>query len=344
MARVATRTLGQPLKNFFINADFGIWQRNVGTAGPFTEDTSYAYKGPDRWRHRYDDLVASSTVHQWSRINDSPFTVLGSVLGPSAFRATFRRANLGIYSVIIGQRVESFLSQELYNNNPSGKVSVAVWVKSDTATSINLVLYSATAQDNFSGETVILNSTKTFTANNTWQQVKWEGISVTAAMVNGIEALFTINTPAAVGADGSDKDIRITNCQLNKGEVIEQFSLAGLNPEGELALCQRYYEKTYNIDVSPGTVSQTGQLHHNHPGGVNVEGYYVYKVTKRGTPTVTFYNPQNGAAGSWRNNTNAQNLGMSPANSGSNASSYIISSVPSGAPEIVGHLTVEAEI
>ena len=282
MARVAVRTLGQPIKNYLINGDFGIWQRNVGTAGPFTEDTSYTYKSVDRWQHRFDDAIASSTLRQWARVNDAPVTVLtASPFGVGAFRHIFRRGNLGIWASLLAQKVESYLAAEMYNQNPSGKVSVSVWIKSLTATNVSMTLATANTKDTFSSVTTVLASNKTFTNNGTWQQIKWEGIPVTAAFVNGVSVQFVIVTPAAVGADGTDQELRVSMAQLNKGEVISDFSLCEATHADELALCQRYYEKSFDLATDFSTPTSTGSFRENSASGGIFRSSVRYKVKKR---------------------------------------------------------------
>lgn len=345
MARLAVRTLGQERKNYFINSDFRIWQRNNGTAGPFTEDTSYVYKGPDRWRHRFDDLVAASTVRAWARIFDAPVTALSGGI-PSAFRSIFRRGNLGIYNAIIGQRIESFLAAELWNQNTTGKFSIGCWVKSDTATSVRMTVSSANAQDNFSSLTIILQQTKTFTANSTWQQIKWEGITPTAAMTNGVEVLFEILTPAAVGADGVDREIRFSMAQINKGDVVEDFTICGKDHEGEIRKCQRYYVNTYGTGGTVGTGGASGGIATSYSYATAVQTASVnwnFPVKMRGTPSCSLYNATTGALNTW-NDTGGAAINMQVQNT-SDTNVYAINTGSMAAGRYcAGHITAEIEL
>ncbi|MHA7968975.1 hyaluronate lyase N-terminal domain-containing protein [Rhizobium sp. CAU 1783] len=72
------------------------------------------------------------------------------------------------------------------------------------------------------------------------------------------------------------------------------------HPQQELALCQRYFEKSYDPPVGPGTATTTGQKVAVPPaGGVSALRIPIeFKVTKRtSSPTIVAYSPFNGASG-----------------------------------------------
>jgi hypothetical protein len=87
----------------------------------------------------------------------------------------------------------------------------------------------------------------------------------------------------------------ITGVQLEVGTTATNFDFRSIGTE--LALCQRYYEKSYNVDVVPGTglaygwSGTTSQNYLEMPSGI------IFKVTKRANPTVTLYNAVSGASG-----------------------------------------------
>lgn len=351
MARTLVKRITEN-KNYLINGAFDFWQRNVGTGGPFTEDTSLAYKGPDRWRHRFDDLVAPSTVRAWARIFDAPVTI--STGGtPSAFRAIYRRGNTGIYNAIMQQRIESHLSRELYIENPSGVMSIGCWVKSATTNSVRITVFTPTAQDNHASQSQVYQQTFSFTANDTWQQIKFENLTVTSAMVNGLAVQFEMLSPAAVGADGADRDVRFSMAQLNKGAVVAPFELAGRNRQQELMLCQRYYEKSFDIETNPGIATSAGTVvGAAHASGNNVGTTYCYKATKRTVPVINIYDVAgnlnratavNTGTGAETNNINV--TGAWSVRSGANYFNWQASTSVAGfAAFYVTHFTADAEL
>ncbi len=76
----------------------------------------------------------------------------------------------------------------------------------------------------------------------------------------------------------------------------------------EIALALRFCQKSYNIDVAPGTVTTIGR---RIGWSLNTTDMYdngiEFPVIMRTTPTVTIYNPETGNAGSMRSPTDSQN-------------------------------------
>ena len=98
--------------------------------------------------------------------------------------------------------------------------------------------------------------------------------------------------------------------QLEKGSTATSFDY---RPYGtELALCQRYFCKTYNQSVAPGTATGTSNIRSTTTGNAyGTIGIWNFPVTMRATPTVTGYSPNNGAAGSFSgDSSNFTQLGI----------------------------------
>jgi hypothetical protein len=100
----------------------------------------------------------------------------------------------------------------------------------------------------------------------------------------------------------------IAQLKIELGAVDSNFVLAGKTLEGELALVQRYYEKSYNIDTAIATATTVGATCMQNAYSVsalNVLHVVRYKVTKRILPTWTSYNPVTGASGTGRSSAGA---------------------------------------
>ena len=91
--------------------------------------------------------------------------------------------------------------------------------------------------------------------------------------------------------DSTSNELFITAICMNPGTVIYGFN--DYDFDNEVLRCQRYYEKTYNIDVNPGTNTNVGELSVNHGVSTNsdhtIQTPWFFKTTKRTTPTVTVY-------------------------------------------------------
>lgn len=98
----------------------------------------------------------------------------------------------------------------------------------------------------------------------------------------------------------------------------------GGDVHADLRGCQRFYEKSYNLNVAPGTTSSyvgssyvTTSSANINSGASNV----YYKVTKRVTPTHIVYSPATGATGVGAWDNDASNVSLNTANQGVSGSS-----------------------
>ena len=111
----------------------------------------------------------------------------------------------------------------------------------------------------------------------------------------------------ASGLGVQSTNVNIWGEQLELGAVATPFERRPVATE--LALCQRYYEKTFDYGVIPanGTGNFNGAIvmpiqvaNSNASSGVS----WVYKTTKRRVPTMSLFVPRaGGASGQWTNNS-----------------------------------------
>ena len=117
----------------------------------------------------------------------------------------------------------------------------------------------------------------------------------------------------------------------------------------ELGLCQRYYEKTYDINVIPGTVTVSGG-NMNAPefrssGSTYNPFLILYKNVKRSLPTVKVYNPNTGTIDSVYNSSTLTNINLSSIISNTVSIFLInIASAVTNGNAITFHFTADSEL
>lgn len=113
-----------------------------------------------------------------------------------------------------------------------------------------------------------------------------------------LQVLFDFVAPTGYGGQlvGQAGLFEVAMVQFERGAVATEFDRR--TDAVELALCQRYYEKSYNLAVSPGAVTRIG----GHTSGL-LTGYLLHYPTvrfsqrKRTVPAITVYNTSDGTAG-----------------------------------------------
>jgi hypothetical protein len=164
-------------------------------------------------------------------------------------------------------------------------------------------------------------ATYTISAADTWEQKiitvagDQSGTWVSTSLGAGVNVVWTVgagstyNTTANAWQAGdylntsgttqwiatSGATFYITGVQLEKGSTATSFDY---RPYGtELALCQRYYEKSFNQATAPAqSAGSTGAFRFVQVKDANVRqiscGTAFFKASKRATPTVTLFNPE----------------------------------------------------
>lgn len=131
---------------------------------------------------------------------------------------------------------------------------------------------------------------------------------------------------------------QLAQVQLEAGSVATSFDVRDYGRE--LALCQRYFEKSYSQGVGPGVVTPIG-LFYGVYSAFSVTPFYVeFAAEKRAPPTMTGYT-SSGVNGQWID-TIASNQVVSFANVSTRGGGYV--SLASGTGGQYGHWTASAEL
>lgn len=132
--------------------------------------------------------------------------------------------------------------------------------------------------------------------------------------------------------------VQIRGGYFSSEEMKNSFTRTGLTYQQELALCQRYFEKSYALDVAPGSVSSAVINNFRNLGNAGDSRMSCgFVVSKRTAPlTIVTYNSATGASGNW----NGFSTGMDTVNQ--NGFVVTVSSQTANA-YAYGHWTADAE-
>lgn len=140
-----------------------------------------------------------------------------------------------------------------------------------------------------STSTIVTATGSTALTANTLATVTLSG--AISGSVNNVAVFFWTDSTQA-----QNVTLDLAKVQLEAGAVATTFYPRPT--QAELALCQRYYEKSYDVDVSPGDTGTAGAwdtIFGNATTG-ELRGLVQYKVSKMKVPTVTLYDAA-GASG-----------------------------------------------
>jgi len=262
-----------PFKNRIINGGMAIDQRNAGATQTFTAAAALAYS-VDRW---YGYCTGA---------NVTGARVAGATTGQ--FRYQFTGAS-SVTAIGFGHRIEQLNSADFSGTTATLSVDLA----NSLLTTVTWTAYYANTADTFgtlASPTRTQIATGTFTVTSTVTRYNAQ-ISVPAAATTGIEVVFTVGAQTSV-------TWTIGNVRLEAGSVATPFERRSYGQE--LALCQRYYFKTYNQSVVPGASSSSATYRARAYAGSYAAAVIQFPVLMRAAPTCTVYNSETGATNSWR--------------------------------------------
>lgn len=116
------------------------------------------------------------------------------------------------------------------------------------------------------------------------------------------------------------------------------------HPQQELSLCQRFFEKSYNVDVAPGTVGNAGAIMKSLDATQSFATlHFPFKTMKRAVPTCIPYSTNTGAANQMSGD--AGNFSVSLSRQGQFGFSCGVSNVSIAASTFLSaHFTADAEL
>jgi hypothetical protein len=286
-----------------INGNFDVWQRNTTFSTP-SDDTYIA----DRW----NNLQEANAAWNFYRSTDAP---TGSSYSLQCVNVTANK-RCGIVQI-----VENIDASKLIG----GYVSVSYWAKSTTGKAISklyvsVVSWLSTADvvtsDVIGTWPAMSGLPATFAANWTseggqaqaistvWTEYTLLASKITTSTKTNVALVFWTDDTTITAGD----EFYITRVCLNEGQVALGFPTRSFHEE--LIKCQRFYEKSYDYSVVPGSGTY-------YPFCIRItasSAYYpyygaiVYKVLKRTATYPTVYNVEGGTINYVRNISGGSNL------------------------------------
>lgn len=256
-------------KNLIINGNFDYWQR--GTSFPYING---GY-GTDRWKcsNSIDtniQIVRSTVVPNNLSEYSMRVEVYGSVGSPLAFSHIRQPIEDKVYRSLLGK-----------------EVTLGFWAKLDAG------LIGTGKQNVVILESSDVNVSYKELANTTeWQYVVLRKVFPTS--LTYLNILFQMSRDGVAVGQG----VNFSQVQLLEGNIGldgSTYVYAGRDIIEELQLCQRYYEKSYDVETPPTTNTAYGICQAQSIDNNRQTFDIPFKVTKRARPTPTLYS-YNGVA------------------------------------------------
>lgn len=283
---LAARMVGN---NVLINGDFDFWQRGTQFANSnvYTADRWFMQQGfvtgQLYWQHTPTPGEAN--------FPDSPYTMAVDIAGNTD--------NAQCHQVV-EQRVEDVrtfagkvctLSFRVFNGGSAGRKIAVEFAQTFGAGGSAPVLgispetFTLAAGMNYIKKTVTMPSVAGKTANY--------GHAAVVALWSSAGSNFASRTGGLTPQTGR---LYFSQIKWEAGATATRFERRPIALE--LALCQRYYEKSYNLGMPPGTADRTGSYRCSAVNGFFFSaGTIRFSVLKRLGPAITVYAARDGSTG-----------------------------------------------
>ena len=341
-------------KNIIINGDFDIWQRGTSFAAA-ANGTRIA----DRWRY----LKSGAMVHTISRDTDVPTVAESGHLSNYSLKVDCTTIDSSIASgdySYIEQRVEGYNFKYLAQK----AMKLSFWHK-HTKTGTYCVGYLNSAGDRSYVTEYTQSVTDTWEkaemditaspSGGTWDYTNGIGLKVYFSIATGSSFHGTADTWESAEDYGSSSQVNacdntannfmLAQVQLEAGSVATDFEIR--NHTTELAMCKRYYQKSYPYGTDPGTVNSIGCGIFGINGIASAAHYVEIQcnlhTTMRTTPTATVYSTIS-PADSGKMNINGTNVTGAAINVGEHAFGVYGYSPTATSIDAEVHWTASAEL
>jgi len=299
-------------KNRIINGAMMIDQRNAGASVTATNSVRYTV---DRFAC-FAGAPSGAGVFTAQQVSDAPAGFTRSLKATVTTADTTASADSQYF---FAQYIEGNNIADLgFGSASASSITLSFWVKSSLtgtfAGGINnsaanrsyVFTYTINSANTWEYKTITISGDTT----GTWLTDTGIGFRVNFSLGSGSTfqasagswvAAYDYATSSSVRVIGTlNATFQITGVQLEKGSTATSFDY---RPYGtELALCQRYYQTSFEIGTAPtdNVAKRVGSVFNAYDASNGWCAWIAYPVRMRATPTVTFYRSQEGATnGQW---------------------------------------------
>jgi hypothetical protein len=318
-----------PPKNWVINGNFDFWQRGISVIGFSSASSPYL-------ADRFGMYITGSTATvDLSRFDGTiPTSAQAGFRAASSYGLVVNTADAAVAAgdnVVISTRLEGYTWAALEGN----QCTLSFWVRA-FKTGIYCVSFRAGTDRTYIAE-------YTVSASDTWEKkvitltmnpvggtlnyttgiglhIRWALMAGTTyqgtagSWLTGGTVVATANQVNAMDSTSNSFYLALVKLEINS--TATAFTRCGGDVSTELLLCQRYFEKSFNVDFTPAPTND-GAVYQRASSTAHTVPIS-FKVTKRlgSAVTVTLYNPSTGGTGTWRDSSAAADRVAAAANIG----------------------------
>jgi len=348
------------VRNLIINGDMRINQRgNYST----TVNGTGVFYSVDRWLGRGKASAGVFNILANSSLGEQPDRFTNHVV----LDVTTASTPTSNDSYSFQQFIEGYnISKLNWGTSAAKSITLSFWAKSTLTGTFggsvangdynrfNPFSYTISAANTWEYKTVTI----TGDTSGSWSTTNGNSMRVIFSIGAGSGRLGTAGTWTSSVLEGvtgqtnhiatNGSNLRITGVQIEEGTSATPFE--HLQFGQQLALCQRYYEKSYDINTAPATNATKGLELVAGTIDANQNFYQTvrFAVPKRANPSINFYK-SDGTANTWRyDRSGASNQSGTPSVGDNGDSSFYMRIPSTGATWVVatmsGQWTANAEL
>lgn len=321
-----------PNRNAIINGGFDIWQRQT----TFTNPATGAYTA-DRWLVEHNKSAGTISV---TRTAQPLGTLIGGYQPP--FYCAFAGSGITATTQKLKQRIEGV------RTFAGDTITVSFYASADASRNVKVTLaqvFGTGGSPSATVTTTVANAQAITTTMTRYQFTlalpSISGKTIGTADDDYLELAFDMGSTATW-------TLNLWGVQVEARSAATRFERISFGDE--LARCQRYFAKSYDIRTAPGAVTPAGAV--GYDTGIDANSVKIWPVflpvAMRVPPTtVTLYSPVSGAAGNVRvyNVARALNADAAATAGGAGPQSFTVSTNAAfNGSDMYWHWTAAAEL